>query len=182
MQTVLHIPWTFLYSSGFESFRYVDLFQKYNFWSSFTWRNKLQKFPDTCHFKKQQVICSHVLWRVNGCILRPAEANKAIVQNWHWSWWKNDRWLEQCINIRSVQLGKRISQTLHVLTQGFGADALKESRVFEWIKICIGSVRHERRWRHGQFTTHRTDEKVERVWKLVCNDMTIVVYKWWLRN
>lgn len=44
----------------------------------------------------------------------------------------SDRWLERKTNIKSVQLGKRTSETPHMSTEGFGADTQKESSVFEW--------------------------------------------------
>jgi hypothetical protein len=45
------------------------------------------------------------------------------------------RLLEQCINIKfSAKLGKSASETLQMLTETYGSDAMKKSSVFEWHK------------------------------------------------
>jgi hypothetical protein len=47
----------------------------------------------------------------------------------------SDRLLEQHINIKfCAKLGKSASETLHVLTEAYGADAMKKSTDFEWHK------------------------------------------------
>jgi hypothetical protein len=44
----------------------------------------------------------------------------------------NDRLLEQRINIKfCAELGKSASETLQMLTEAYGADAVKESSVIE---------------------------------------------------
>jgi hypothetical protein len=42
----------------------------------------------------------------------------------------SDRLLEQCINIKfCAKLGKNASETLQMLTEAYGADAMKKSNV-----------------------------------------------------
>jgi hypothetical protein len=72
------------------------------------------------------------------------EANKAVVvKQWqcytiarfHPSRKMSDRLLEQCINMKfCAKLGKSTSETLQMLTEAYGADAMKKSRVCEWHK------------------------------------------------
>jgi hypothetical protein len=46
-----------------------------------------------------------------------------------------DRLLEQRINIKiCAKLDKSASETLQMLTEVYGADAMKKSSVFEWYK------------------------------------------------
>jgi hypothetical protein len=46
-----------------------------------------------------------------------------------------DRLLKQHINIKfCVKLGKSASESLQMLTEAYGADAMKTSSVFEWHK------------------------------------------------
>jgi hypothetical protein len=45
----------------------------------------------------------------------------------------SDRLLEQRINIKFyAKLGKSASEILQMLTEAYGADAMKKSSVFEW--------------------------------------------------
>jgi hypothetical protein len=47
----------------------------------------------------------------------------------------SDKLLEQRINIKfCAKLGKSTSETLQMLTEAYGADAMKKSNVFEWHK------------------------------------------------
>jgi hypothetical protein len=47
----------------------------------------------------------------------------------------NDRFLEQQINIKfCVKLGKNMSDTSAVLSEAYGAEAMKMSSVFKWHK------------------------------------------------
>jgi hypothetical protein len=47
----------------------------------------------------------------------------------------SDSLLEQHINIKFCEkLGKSASETLQMLTEAYGADAMKKSNVFEWHK------------------------------------------------
>jgi hypothetical protein len=47
----------------------------------------------------------------------------------------SDRLLEQRINIRfCAKLGKSVSETLQMLTEAYGSDAMKKSSVFHGIK------------------------------------------------
>jgi hypothetical protein len=47
----------------------------------------------------------------------------------------SDRLLEQRINIKfCAKLGKNASETLQMLTEAYGADAIKKSSVSEWRK------------------------------------------------
>jgi hypothetical protein len=89
------------------------------------------------------------------------------------SWWKkSDGLLEQHINIKfCAKLGKSASETLQILTEAYGADALKKSSVFEWHKrFKEGQEDVKDDERTGCLKTHQTDENVEKVWKLVCSD------------
>jgi hypothetical protein len=48
----------------------------------------------------------------------------------------SDRLLEQRINSKfCAKLGKSESETLQMLTEAYGADAMKKSSVFEWHKM-----------------------------------------------
>jgi hypothetical protein len=81
------------------------------------------------------------------------EANKAVIaKQWQWntsicfhpSEKMSDRLMEQYINIMfCVKLGKSASKSLKMLTEAYGADAMKKSSVFEWQKRESG--RRERR-------------------------------------
>jgi hypothetical protein len=47
----------------------------------------------------------------------------------------SDRLLDQCIDIKfCAKLGKSTSETVQILTEAYGADAMKELSVFEWHK------------------------------------------------
>jgi hypothetical protein len=47
----------------------------------------------------------------------------------------SDRLLEQRIDIKfCAKFGKSASETLQMLTEAYGADAMKKSSVFEWHK------------------------------------------------
>jgi hypothetical protein len=76
-----------------------------------------------------------VLRRVCGCVLCVGEANKAVVAK-QWQCYTSvcfrpgrkmsDRLLEQRINIKfCAKLGKRASETLQMLTEAYGTDAMK---------------------------------------------------------
>jgi hypothetical protein len=78
---------------------------------------------------------------VCGCILCVGEANKAVVAK-QWQCYtsvcfrpggkKSDRLYEQCINIKCcAKLDKSTSETLQMLTEAYGADAMKKSSVSE---------------------------------------------------
>jgi hypothetical protein len=72
----------------------------------------------------------------------------------------SDRLLEQHINIKfCAKLGKSASETLQMLTEVYGADAMKTPSVFEWhkrFKEGRKAVRDDKR--SGRPKTHRTDE------------------------
>jgi transposase len=72
----------------------------------------------------------------------------------------SDRLLEQCINIKFyAKLGKSMSETLQMLTEAHGANAMKKSSVFEWhkrFKEGREDVKDDKRT--GRPKTHRTDE------------------------
>jgi hypothetical protein len=72
----------------------------------------------------------------------------------------SDKLLEQRINIKfCAKLGKNASETLKMLTEVYGADAMKNSSVFEWhkrFKECQVDVKDDERT--GRPKTHRTDE------------------------
>jgi uncharacterized cysteine cluster protein YcgN (CxxCxxCC family) len=72
----------------------------------------------------------------------------------------SDSLLEQRINITfCAKLGKSASETLQMLTESCGTDAMKKSSVFEWHKKFKGGredVKDDERT--GRLKTHRTDE------------------------
>jgi transposase len=84
----------------------------------------------------------------------------------------SDRLLEQRINIKfCAKLGKSASETLQMLTEVFGADAIKKSSVFEWHKrFTEGREDVKDDERIGRPKTRRTDENAEKVRKLVRSD------------
>jgi hypothetical protein len=89
----------------------------------------------------------------------------------------SDRLLEQSINIKfCAKLGKSTSETLQMLTEDYGADTMKKSSVFEWhkrFKESWENMKDDKRTGHKK--THRRDENVEKVWKLVCSDRRLSV-------
>jgi hypothetical protein len=72
----------------------------------------------------------------------------------------SDRLLEQHINIKfCAKLGKSASETLQMLTEAYGADAMKKWSVFEWherFKEGQEDVKDDERT--GRLKTDRTDE------------------------
>jgi hypothetical protein len=97
------------------------------------------------------------------------EANKAVVVK-QWQCYTSvcfrpggkisDMLLEQRINFTfCAKLGKSASETLHMLTEAYGADATKKSSVFEWhkrFKEVREDVNDDKIT--GRPKTHRTDE------------------------
>jgi hypothetical protein len=71
----------------------------------------------------------------------------------------SDRLLEQRINIKfCVKLGKSISETLQMLTEAYGADAMKKSSVFDWHKrLKEGWEDVKDNERTERLKPHRTD-------------------------
>jgi hypothetical protein len=82
-----------------------------------------------------------MLQRVCGCVLCVGEENKAeVTKQWQCytsvcfrpSGKMSDRLLEQRINIKfCAKLNKSVSETLQMLTEAYGADAMEKSSVFE---------------------------------------------------
>jgi hypothetical protein len=76
----------------------------------------------------------------------------------------SDRLLEQCINIKfCAKAGKSASETLQMLSETYGADAMKNSSVFEWHKMFKEGwedVKDNKRTGHSK--TYRTDENAEK--------------------
>jgi hypothetical protein len=72
----------------------------------------------------------------------------------------SDRLLEQHINIKfCTKLGKSVSETLQMLTEAYGADAMKKSSVFEWHKrFEEGREDVKDDERNGRLKAHRKDE------------------------
>jgi hypothetical protein len=72
----------------------------------------------------------------------------------------SDTLLEQRINIKfCAKSGKSASETLQMLTEVYGADAMKKSSVFEWhkrFKEGREDVKYDEKT--GRPKTHRTDE------------------------
>jgi histone-lysine N-methyltransferase SETMAR len=63
-----------------------------------------------------------------------------------------------------------------MLTEAYDADAMKKSSVFEWHKrFKEGQEDVKDDERTGHLKTHRTDENVEKVRKLVCSDRRLSV-------
>jgi hypothetical protein len=60
-----------------------------------------------------------------------------------------------------------------MLTEAYCADAMKKSSVFEWHKEGREDVKDDERT--GCPKTHRTDENVEKVRKLVCSEKQLSV-------
>jgi hypothetical protein len=117
----------------------------------------------------EQYLSSDTLQHVCGCVLCVGEANKAVVaKQWqcyisvcyHPGRKMSDRLLEQLINIKfCAKLGKSASETLQMLTEAYGADAMKKSSVFEWYKrFKLGQEDMKDDKRTGRPKTHQTDE------------------------
>jgi transposase len=72
----------------------------------------------------------------------------------------SDRLLEQRINIKfCAKLGKSASETLQMLTEAYGTDAMKKSSVSEWHKrFKEGREDVKDDERTGRPKTHQTDE------------------------
>jgi hypothetical protein len=71
----------------------------------------------------------------------------------------SDRLLDQRINIKfCATLGKRASETLQMLTEAYGADAMKMSSVFQWYKRFKEGREDVKDERTGHPKTHQTDE------------------------
>jgi predicted transposase YdaD len=89
----------------------------------------------------------------------------------------SDRLLEQLISIKfCAKLGKSVSETLQMLTEAYRADAMKKSSVFELHKrFKEGREDVKDGERTGRPKTHRTDESVEKVRKLVRSDRRLSV-------
>jgi transposase len=70
------------------------------------------------------------------------------------------RLLEQRINIKfCTKSGKSASETVQMLTEAYGADAVKKSSVSEWHKrFKEGREDVKDDERTGRAKTHRTDE------------------------
>jgi hypothetical protein len=72
----------------------------------------------------------------------------------------SDRLLEQRINIKFCEkLSENESETLQMLTEAYGADAMKKQIVFEWRKrFKEGREDVKDNERTGRLKTDRTDE------------------------
>jgi hypothetical protein len=89
----------------------------------------------------------------------------------------SDRLLEQRINIKfCAKLRKSAIETLRMLTATYGAENMKDASVFEWHKgFKKGREDVKDDERTGRPKTHRTDENVEKVRKLVRSDRRLSV-------
>jgi hypothetical protein len=96
------------------------------------------------------------------------EANKVVVVR-QWQCYtsvcflpggKMSRLLEQCINIKfCAKLGQSASETLQVLIEAYGADAMKKVECLEWHKrFKEGQENVKDHERTGNPITHRTEE------------------------
>jgi hypothetical protein len=69
----------------------------------------------------------------------------------------SDRFLEQHINIKFCsKLHRSTSETLQMLTEAYGADAMKKSNIFEWHERFNEGRKDDKRI--GRSKTHQTDE------------------------
>jgi hypothetical protein len=89
----------------------------------------------------------------------------------------SDRLLGQHINIKfCAKLGKSASETLQILAEAYGADAMKKLSVFEWHKrFKEGREDMKDYKRTGHPKTHQTDGNVEKVQKVVHSDIQLRV-------
>jgi hypothetical protein len=102
-------------------------------------------------------------------VLCVGEANKAVVAK-QWQCYTSvcfrpggkmsDRLLEQHINIKfCAKLSKSTSETLQMLTEAYGADAMKKLSIFEWHKrFTEGREIVKDDEKTGRPKTHRTYE------------------------
>jgi len=90
-----------------------------------------------------------------------------------------DKKIEQRINIKFlVKLKKTATETLNLLREAYGEDALSKSRVFDWHKrFSEGREDVEDNERSGRPVTIKTDENVERVRALVRTDRRLSIRK-----
>lgn len=90
-----------------------------------------------------------------------------------------DKKIEQRINIKFlVKLKKNATETLNLLREAYGEDALSRSRVFEWHKrFSEGREDVEDDERSGRPVTKKTDENVERVRALMRTDRRLGLRK-----
>lgn len=90
-----------------------------------------------------------------------------------------DKKIEQRINIKFlVKLKKTATETLNLLREAYGEDALSKSRVFAWHKrFSDGREDVEDDERSGRPVTMKTDENVERVRTLVRTDRRLGIRK-----
>jgi hypothetical protein len=83
-----------------------------------------------------------------------------------------DQFLEQRINIKfCVKLGKNARDTCALVSEYYGGEAMKKSRVFKWheqFKAGYKNVEDDERSGHPQYDT--TKESVEKVCNLVHSD------------
>jgi hypothetical protein len=72
----------------------------------------------------------------------------------------SDKLLEQRINIKfCAKIGKSATETLQMLTEAYGADAMKMTSVFEWHRrFKEGREDEKDDERTGSLKTHQTDE------------------------
>jgi hypothetical protein len=84
----------------------------------------------------------------------------------------SDRLLENHITIKFCEkLGKSTSETLQMLTEAYCSDTMNKSSVFEWHKrFKEGRDDVKDVERTGCLKTHRKDENVEKVQKLIHSD------------
>jgi hypothetical protein len=89
----------------------------------------------------------------------------------------SDKILEQRINIKfCVKFGKRVSETLALLTVAYGEYAMKKSSVFEWHRLFKeGREDVQDDPRSGQPKTQRSDANVDRVRTLLRSDRRLGV-------
>jgi len=84
---------------------------------------------------------------------------------------------EQRVNIKfCVKLGKTATETLQLLRDAYGDEALSRARVFEWHRrFVLGRVSVEDDTRSGRPSSLRNEDNVVRIRDMIMKDRTVTV-------
>ena len=83
---------------------------------------------------------------------------------------------EQQTNLKFfIRLGKIPTESLGLLQQVYGNEAMSRCRVFEWNKRFKERRDVEDDRRSGRWSTSKTEENIERVRQKVCSDRRLIV-------